>query len=159
MATWKARLFRITFSTISELQRWISVAAFAHDAVVRSISTGGEGVPHAQTPSGEDGKGGVCREEGARAVGVCSSSTSRSRDLKPTSMASLYASISLQISSCKCRSFGESWGDTVGRGEGSRNRKVRESGAAHEGLNVVRLNLVALLELMKDAAVGLDLLH
>ena len=47
----------------------------------------------------------------------------------------------------------------MGRGEGSRNRKVRESGAAHEGLNVVRLNLVALLELMKDAAVGLDLLH
>ena len=41
VATWKARLFRITFSTISELQRWISVAAFAHDAVVRSISRGG----------------------------------------------------------------------------------------------------------------------
>lgn len=30
-----ARLFRTTFSTISGLQRWISVAAFAHDAVLR----------------------------------------------------------------------------------------------------------------------------
>ena len=29
------RLFRTTFSTISGLQRWISVAAFAHDAVLR----------------------------------------------------------------------------------------------------------------------------
>ena len=34
-----ARLFRTTFSTISGLQRWISVAAFAHDAALRKRTT------------------------------------------------------------------------------------------------------------------------
>ena len=65
----------------------------------------GAGAPHAQTPSAEDGKDGVTWEEGAGAVGVCSSSTSRSREVKPSLMASLYASISLQISLCKVPQF------------------------------------------------------
>ena len=71
--------------------------------VARSIL--GAGAPHAQTPSAEDGKDGVTWEEGAGAVGVCSSSTSRSREVKPSLMASLYASISLQISLCKVPQF------------------------------------------------------
>ena len=71
--------------------------------VARSIL--GAGAPHAQTPSAEDGKDGVTWEEGAGAVGVCSLSTSRSREVKPSLMASLYASISLQISLCKVPQF------------------------------------------------------
>ena len=71
--------------------------------VARSIL--GAGAPHTQTPSAEDGKDGVTWEEGAGAVGVCSSSTSRSREVKRSLMASLYTSISLQISFCKVPQF------------------------------------------------------
>jgi hypothetical protein len=89
----------------------------------------------------------VGREEGAGAVGVSSSSAILCSDSKYRSTASFCAFISSLISRCTCRSFGESWGHGGGGGGGGRGSRkrtvVRGVGPAHEGLNVVRLNLVA----------------